>query len=338
MEIERIPSKLLFSHDCVIIPGLGGFVANPKGASVHPGRHTFNPPYKAILFNRSLNSNDGLFVNEVAKELKISYSESLQAINNFVSEVNTKLRNKQKIYFTDLGILQTDLEGNIYFTQDNEVNFLLDAFGLDEFQSLPVVKTNKPIQRTSVKIDRGPQPITRSRKHTSNRQVVYAGTALALVLGALSFFVNLGLSGNFDVASFTFTDNKAHVAATSWPANDIPEITLRPTLIVDSLVEDSIATVVEHTKEVAIKPAPVITTNTNKQYYVIAGCFEELGNARKYIEILKHDGFSASIADKKSTKLFKVYLASFDKMSEATKYIDTLADSLASTVWIYTDK
>lgn len=338
MEIERIPSKLLFNHDCVIIPGLGGFVANPKGASVHPGRHTFTPPFKDILFNRSLNSNDGLLVNEIAKELKISYAESMQAINKFVREANTTLRNKQKIYFPDLGVLQADIEGNIYFTQDDKVNFLLDAFGLDEFQSLPVVKTDKTLQRNTVKIDRGPQPITRSTKHTSNRRVVYAGTTLALVLGALSFFVNLGLSSNFDVASFIFTDNKAHVAATSWPANDIPEITLRPTLIVDSLVEDSIATIVEPTLDVAIEISPVITTNTSKQYYVIAGCFEELGNAKKYIEILKHDGYSASIADKKSTKLFKVYLASFDTMSEATKYIDTLADSLASTVWIYTEK
>ena len=338
MEIERIPSKLLYSHDCVIVPGLGGFVANPKGATVHPGRHTFNPPYKAILFNRSLNSNDGLLVNEIAKELKISYAESMQAINKFVREANTSLRDKQKVFFPELGYLQADIEGNIFFTQDAEVNFLLDAFGLDEFQSLPVIKTDKSIQRTTVKVDRGPQPITKSRNRASNKRVVYGGTALALVLGALSFFVNLGISGNFDMASFTFTDNKAHVIASPWPENNIPEISFRPTVIVDSLNADSVTATVEPVNAIPAETVPVVTGNNDKQYYVVAGCFEEFGNAKKYIEILKHDGISASIADKKNTKLFKVYLASFDKMSEATKYVNTLADSLASTVWIYTEK
>lgn len=337
MEIERIPGKLLFKHDCVIVPGLGGFVANPKGATVHPGRHTFNPPYKAILFNRSLNSNDGLLVNEIAKELKISYAESLQAINAFVREANTSLRDKHKVVFPELGYLQADVEGNVYFTQDSGVNYLLDAFGLDEFQSLPVVKTDRAIQRTTVKVDRGPLPITKSRKRTTNKSVVYGGIALALVLGALSFFVNLGISGDFDMASFTFDNNRAHVTATPWPKNDIPEISIRPTVIVDSLANDSANVIVEPVKTIVEEPAPVVS-NTGNQYFVVAGCFEDYHNAEKYIKILKGDGITASIADKKNTKLYKVYLASFSKMSEAKNYVTTLGDSLAATVWIYRDK
>lgn len=348
MEIERIPGKLLFRHDCVIVPGFGGFIANPKGATVHPGRHTFNPPFKAILFNRSLNSNDGLLVNEVAKELKLTYNESLQAINKFVREADASLRDRQRVVFPELGYLHTDIEGNILFIQDSEVNFLLDAFGLDEFQSLPVVKTDKALQRpavkerTTVKVDRKPLPITKARKRTTNKRVVYSGVALALILGAISFFVNLGISGDFDMASFTFTDNsKAHVEATPWPENEIPEVELRTTIIVDSLVNDSTAAapvVVEPVKTTPVEPAPVVTKNNGKQFYVVAGCFEEFNNAQKYVNILKGDGISASIADKSNTRLYKVYLASFDKMSDAKNYVTGLADSLAATVWIYTEK
>lgn len=348
MEIERIPGKLLFRHNCVIVPGFGGFVANPKGATVHPGRHTFNPPYKAILFNRSLNTNDGLLVNEVARELKLTYNESLLAIDKFVRKADAALRERQRVVFPSLGYLQADIEGNLLFVQDTEVNFLPEAFGLDEFQSLPVVtKTDKVVQRpavkerTTVKVDRKPLPITRARKRNNNKRVVYSGVVIALIFGAASFFVNLGLSGKFDMASFTFTDNtKAHVEATPWPENEIPEIELRTTVIVDSLTNDStaVAAPVEPEKVTVAAPAPVKANTGGKQYYVVAGCFEEFGNAQKYVNMLKGDGITASIADKNNTRLYKVYLASFDKMSDAKNYLTTLGDSLSATVWIYTEK
>ncbi|UPT65818.1 MAG: SPOR domain-containing protein [Sphingobacteriales bacterium JAD_PAG50586_3] len=326
MEIERIPGRLLYKHDCVIVPGFGGFVANPKGATVHPGRHTFNPPYKSILFNRSLTANDGLLVNEVAKELKLSYSESLQAISTFVREAQATLRERQRLILPELGYLQVDIEGNVLFVQDAEVNFLLDAFGLDEFQSLPVVKTERPVvQRTTVKVDRKPLPITRARKRTNNKRVVFAGVVLALLLGAMSFFVNMGINGKFDMASFTFNNDRSNVPATPWPENNIPEINLRSTVIVDSLATDSAAVVTpeEPVKVAPVEPAPVVIKGSGKQFYVVAGCFEEYNNAQKYVGILKGDGITASIADKNNTRLYKVYLASFDKMSDAKNYVTT---------------
>lgn len=54
--------------------------------------------------------------------------------------------------------------------------------------------------------------------------------------------------------------------------------------------------------------------------------------------MLKGDGIIVFIVDKNNTRLYKVYLASFDKMSDAKNYLTTLGDSLAATVWIYTEK
>ncbi|MEC8853074.1 MAG: SPOR domain-containing protein, partial [Bacteroidota bacterium] len=34
--IEHYISDLLYLHDCVIIPGFGGFVGNKKSAFIHP--------------------------------------------------------------------------------------------------------------------------------------------------------------------------------------------------------------------------------------------------------------------------------------------------------------
>ena len=51
---------LLQDHDCVILPGFGGFLANPKSAQVDRITHKFTPPQRQFSFNGHLKHNDGL--------------------------------------------------------------------------------------------------------------------------------------------------------------------------------------------------------------------------------------------------------------------------------------
>ncbi|NLA48282.1 MAG: hypothetical protein GX876_02335, partial [Bacteroidales bacterium] len=60
MDITSFIRELLFSHDCVIVPGFGGFVGNYAPARIDRATSTFYPPSKQISFNRNLRNNDGL--------------------------------------------------------------------------------------------------------------------------------------------------------------------------------------------------------------------------------------------------------------------------------------
>ena len=51
MNVEKHIGELLYDHNCVIVPDLGGFVANYAPAKIHPTQHTFTPPTKNIVFN-----------------------------------------------------------------------------------------------------------------------------------------------------------------------------------------------------------------------------------------------------------------------------------------------
>ncbi|MGM0376598.1 MAG: SPOR domain-containing protein, partial [Bacteroidota bacterium] len=82
--MEKHISDLLYVHDCVIVPGLGGFVANHKPAVVVEERNLFRPPSKEIGFNRSLSHNDGLLAKHVSQREQISWEESLERIRTFV--------------------------------------------------------------------------------------------------------------------------------------------------------------------------------------------------------------------------------------------------------------
>ena len=48
--IDPIIKELLVLHDCVIFPGLGGFVAQYASSTISDDNLTFNPPFKQILF------------------------------------------------------------------------------------------------------------------------------------------------------------------------------------------------------------------------------------------------------------------------------------------------
>ena len=57
--VRRI-EHLLTEHDCVIVPGLGGFVQNETEAHFDYKDQLFYPPSKQIGFNARLHFNEGL--------------------------------------------------------------------------------------------------------------------------------------------------------------------------------------------------------------------------------------------------------------------------------------
>ena len=73
MSLEKLIGDLLLRHSCVVLPGLGGFVARVEPAMLLRDKGSILPPSKAILFNRQLLTNDGLLIAAFAKEALVPY-------------------------------------------------------------------------------------------------------------------------------------------------------------------------------------------------------------------------------------------------------------------------
>ncbi|MFM7015746.1 MAG: hypothetical protein ACKOX3_05390 [Bacteroidota bacterium] len=131
--------ELLFTNDCVIIPGLGGFVTNTRSTFLNPSQHTFTPPSKKVAFNSSLRTNDGLLAHHISQEENITYSEANEAISTYVDDVFRKLALGEKISIEEVGALSMDLERNIQFDPETNANFLLSSFGMTTLHS-PAIK------------------------------------------------------------------------------------------------------------------------------------------------------------------------------------------------------
>ncbi len=135
-------SELLYDHDCVIIPGFGGFVSSYESAYIEPEKNLFHPPHKKILFNSRLKSNDGILANFIARKENISYEAAMNIIRRFASNCNKEMDAEKKVRFRGIGLLFKDENGNIQFEQDTEINFLPQAFGLTSFHFPVIYRTN----------------------------------------------------------------------------------------------------------------------------------------------------------------------------------------------------
>ncbi|MGM0565151.1 MAG: SPOR domain-containing protein [Bacteroidota bacterium] len=131
-------SELLYDHDCVIIPGFGGFVSSYESAYIDREKNLFHPPCKKILFNSRLKSNDGILANFIASSENISYEAAMNVIRRFASSCNKEMDAEKKVRFRGIGLLFKDENGSIQFEQDTEINYLPQAFGLTSFH-FPVI-------------------------------------------------------------------------------------------------------------------------------------------------------------------------------------------------------
>lgn len=129
-------NDLLYLHECVIIPGFGGFVTNYKSSHIDEKRGIFYPPTKEISFNRSLTKNDGLLVNWIVRKESITYEKANRRIAYFVEDLRVKLNQGKRIVLENVGILFYDRRFNILFEPVN-YNFLTDSWGMEEILVTP---------------------------------------------------------------------------------------------------------------------------------------------------------------------------------------------------------
>lgn len=142
MKIAGYVGDLLYDYECVVIPGLGGFITSDKSAQVVAVTHHFKPPFREVHFNIHLKANDGLLINYVAHQEELSYREAKNRVDQFSFQCLRALDNGKRIRFHGIGSLAHDHEKNIVFTQDKTVNYNAQAFGLESFVSPAIARTS----------------------------------------------------------------------------------------------------------------------------------------------------------------------------------------------------
>ncbi|MBK9291335.1 MAG: SPOR domain-containing protein [Bacteroidetes bacterium] len=211
MKIAVYIGDLLYEYECVVIPGLGGFLSRDYPASIHPVKHYFSPPHREIVFNPWLRANDGLLLNHIALHEKLPYHEAKSRLDRFVLKCLSALAEGKRINFRNVGTIYYDKDQQIVFEPDTHQNYLPDAFGLSGFVSPPVRRDEsfanepvfaRPARRTpeappppaSPKIKNAPRkPMVASRRPSALRRqlLILGATTAAMLAGAAYMNKNL---------------------------------------------------------------------------------------------------------------------------------------------------
>ena len=126
MQLSKAINSLLYTNDCVTVPGFGSFIVN-KFSSVYDEKNgKFYPPSRRVSFNSKIKNNDGLLANFISNEDGIDFSVAVKNIHNEVINWKKKL-NKEPLVLNNIGELSYNSDENIVFSPDLD---FLGSFGL----------------------------------------------------------------------------------------------------------------------------------------------------------------------------------------------------------------
>lgn len=349
MNIGLYISELLYGSDCVIIPGLGGFVANTRSAFLNPSQHTFTPPSRRIAFNASLRTNDGLLANYVSRRSGANYAEALNAIRLYTEDVLAKLGQGDQVWIDSIGVLSFDAENRIQFEPDQTVNYRTDAFGLVSIHS-PAIRRDaagsKVRKMGAGQKEKNPRQLWRLVELVPVAAIlaillfnpniierVNSGLAEIIPLKEIYRGAEINYSGIKEDEPVGFpVDEKASLSDHVLP----PSVQEEPLENVSTSTTNEIAAV-DSTAVEAVNPAPVVkelADNTSGMLHIVGGCFKSEENARKLVEEADLLGFSASVIGKNDKGMFIVSLYSGTDRREVEKQLNEVKLTFVKSAWV----
>ena len=295
-KLDKHISELLYDHECVIVPDLGGFLSSYAPSTIHPAQHVVTPPSKKIAFNVFLRHNDGLLANHLVQSESVSYPEALRDIERYVEICNSELAAGKKIVIERVGVLTRDAETNIQFEPFNNVNYLKGSFGLSPVQFIPLTNTNFEEQvekqlrdfislRPSRSQQRKPLVRRKTRLNALNT-VLLSGSILWLCLN-----VYLVAPAKLDFASLNpFSVNTSDYQPVTTTATVKQEIYTQPASPQPETVY------VSSVNPVAAQGLSSPNNNPSyeaerRSFFIVAGAFKSHRNANRQKEELKSMGF-----------------------------------------------
>lgn len=143
---------LLLMHDCIIIPKLGGFVLQTIPASYDRQNNSFSPLRKEVVFNSTLQHNDGLLSELYMKSYGVDYRKAQCMLEDDVQSLKTALQQEGKVSLGNWGCFTLEAEGQILFRSNDVETFSLDTYGLPTFYFPPLSSQPKPLEKTAAQV------------------------------------------------------------------------------------------------------------------------------------------------------------------------------------------
>ena len=335
--------ELLYNQDCVILPGLGGFIGNYTPARIDRDSHSFHPPVKAISFNSRLSHNDGLLIGKISEKREIGYGNAKQIVDDYVSNLKDKLGKGERIHLSGIGHFQMNSEGSLQFEPDNDTNYLLDSYGLSTFNREPVegYDVSKAVIRHR---DKDPVLIANRR-----RMLWRAAAAIPFVLAMIVVPLKTDLfKSKVSLNPLAEVEFDEIQSAQEELFNEMPETqqaeVIRPVVTEEQTgavaeaneIKTESTQVQDEQKESTIEKVQTEGTRGAGIFHLIVGSFTDSENANRLFNELALGGYDAEIL-RADNGYYRVSVVSFGTMKEANEELKRLSGKF-NEIWIWKKK
>lgn len=122
---------LLVKHNCVVVPGLGGFVTQVQPAHYDEQDGCFVPPKRSVTFNSILSNNDGLLVERYQQYERMTYYTATQHIAEQVAELKKRVEEDGQVELVGIGALSANGAYGMKFTPKESGLMTPDLYALE---------------------------------------------------------------------------------------------------------------------------------------------------------------------------------------------------------------
>ncbi len=334
LELHEHISRLLYDHECVIVPGFGAFLTRYYSAEVNHATYMMRPPSRRVYFNSSIRENDGLLAKSVSYLEQINYKQAQDFISKRSAEWSLALKGGTKLSLAGIGRLYMDDNNRLQFTPSLEINYQRSSYGLSIFRA-PAIQREAEIRKTITKAIEKHVVI----EHPETKEKKVAGWAsVAAMLGPVLLATAIGYS------YFTTAPQPLESVASFNPLSYSRSITddAKPLAAEEVKPEAATLNTDEVNKEVAepnitapvkenISPVQVIG-----HYHIVVGSFKEQKNANNYISELQAKGYEAYLAGGDSS-FSRVAIGNFNTEVDARNALNGIRQNVNSGSWIFSN-
>lgn len=191
IELAQHIEVLLLENDCVIVPGLGGFVAHYTPAMRVAEENVFLPPTRIIGFNPQLKMNDGLLVQSYMAVYDTDFSDATRIVEKEVAHIFTALHEEGKVDLPNIGELRYSIHGIYDFVPYDHKITTPYLYGLDSFEMQELAELKKPYMEKPIRYSVPVVPEDKKRRFEIKFNRSYLSNAVAMIaVVALFFFLS----------------------------------------------------------------------------------------------------------------------------------------------------
>lgn len=307
---------LLHRHDCVIVDGVGAFIATNQPAMFSLEDDAVMPPRRVISFNSSITHSDGLLAHSVARSRKISFEQAQQQVKDEITEMRHNLDAQGAVAIPGIGELQCSSEG-LY----NFIPAIARQLSLPKLYA-PVAKQTEPaLEIGTKKADNTQRRIVSLPLHRRWLRTAAAVVILVIMGFALSTPINVEQAHFASLVAPVFTAPRP-VTADPLPTPDGLELNIAIPQPETYAKPEPVEAKPAPAPAAKPAPAPAVETASSPRFVMVVASLPSRELAQKFV----NQNPDVNLQILQSGERFRVYAASGATAAEAQRNAAAIAD------------